>query len=197
MLVSLPLIIIESRAITTPYRLPYCKPIHALRVLLTPTERRKPWMLYLTPGLLATQMVHIAYVNLGVRFIRRFLLPELYTPRVPNFKYMPPARLTVYLALLICSTAILTPLDVIATRLAIQRNHEAPGLDSVVQEEEIDSEENRYAGAEEDVIGFRSEDDPYLGLADCAKRIADEEGYSALYRTWWLTMLGSLGGALS
>jgi hypothetical protein len=191
-------------------------------------------MLYLTPGLLAVQVAHIVYLILGIRTIRRFLLPELYTPRVPNVKYMPPARFTIFLALLICSTAILTPLDIIATRLTIQRNHATSGLNTFVQAEGDSEESKRYVGLGEDVIGFvkayilffnrnsilmvlvfrfRSEDDPYLGLADCAKRIVDEEGYrvslaqaiplhvvdvtQALYRTWWLTMLGSLGGALS
>jgi hypothetical protein len=36
---------------------------------------------------------------------------------------------------------------------------------------------------------LRSDKDPYLGLVDCAKRIIDEEGWGALYRGWWLTML--------
>jgi len=197
MLISLPIIIIEYRAITTPYRLPYFKPMYSLRKLLTAIEFRKPWVLYFTPGLLPAQIVHIVYVNLGVRTIRRFLLPELYTPRVPNVRYMHRGRLAAFLALLICSTAILTPLEIITTRLVIQRNRDSSELNPVVQEEEGDANEaNKYTG-EEDVIGFRSESDPYLGLADCAKRIVDEEGYGALYRTWWLTMLSSLGGALS
>jgi hypothetical protein len=44
---------------------------------------------------------------------------------------------------------------------------------------------------------LRSEEDPYLGMVDCAKRIMDEEGWQALYRAWWLTMLGVLGAALA
>jgi hypothetical protein len=114
------------------------------------------------------------------------------------------------------STAILTPLEVISTRLAIQRNHAAPEFNSVVQEVEGEGEEHaEYSGAEEDVIGcaylgvssemklmhysrrLRSEGDPYLGMIDCAKRIVKEEGYRALYRAWWLTLLGPLGGAFS
>jgi hypothetical protein len=31
--------------------------------------------------------------------------------------------------------------------------------------------------------------DPYLGIVDCTKRIIDEQGWRALYRGWWLTML--------
>lgn len=44
---------------------------------------------------------------------------------------------------------------------------------------------------------LRTEREPYIGLVDCAKRIIDEEGWSALYRAWWLTMLGCLSGAFS
>lgn len=44
---------------------------------------------------------------------------------------------------------------------------------------------------------LRTEREPYIGLVDCAKRIIDEEGWSALYRAWWLTMLGCLTGAFS
>ena len=64
------------RAITTPYKLPYLKPIQSLRVLLTPTERRRPWILYLTPGLLLTQFLHVAYVvSVHYEIIHPFMFP--------------------------------------------------------------------------------------------------------------------------
>jgi len=198
MLISLPTVIITYRAITTPHRLPYLKPMYSLRILLTPTERRKPWVLYLTPGLMAVQIAHIGYIVLGLGTIRRLLLPELSATGAPKIGDISRVRLTVFFVLVIFSTAILAPLEVIATRLAIQRNHAASGFNSVSQEEEGDAEETiEYAGAEEDVIGLRSEEDPYLGLIDCAKRIVNEEGYRTLYRAWWLTMLGGLVGAIA
>ena len=56
--------------------------------------------------------------------------------------------------MVIVSTAILCPLEVITTKLAIQRNHASAEFNSVLQEEEGDGEETaEYAGAEEDVIG--------------------------------------------
>ena len=56
--------------------------------------------------------------------------------------------------MVVVSTAILCPLEVIATKLAIQRNHASAEYNSVLQEEEADAEETvEYAGAEEDVIG--------------------------------------------
>jgi len=69
--------------------------------------------------------------------------------------------------------------------LSIQRN--SPDLAEANVEVE-------YAGADEDVIALRPEDDPYYGFRDCAERIMNEEGIGALYRAWWLTMLGGLGG---
>lgn len=189
MLISLPVVIITYRAITTPHKLMYFQPRHALRVLLTPTERRRPWILYLTPGLLAAQISHITIAILGLRTLRHYILPGLPDSRFPLAASFP--RLSIYFVVVIISTLVLTPLEVIKTRLAIQRNHNVAEFDSVAQEE--DSE---FAG-DEDVIGLRNEEDPYLGLVDCAKRIVDEEGWKALYRAWWLTMLGALGGAFS
>lgn len=53
------------------------------------------------------------------------------------------------------ATVILAPLEVIATRLAIQRNHASSEYNSVSQETEGDGEENvEYSGAVEDVIGY-------------------------------------------
>jgi hypothetical protein len=104
--------------------------------------------------------------------------------------------LSLYILAVIICTVFLTPLEVIATRLAIQRNHASAEYNSVTQEVDGDAEETaEYAGAEEDVIGLRSEADPYLGLVDCAQRILVEEGYPALYRAWWLTLLGGIGSA--
>ena len=129
--------------------------VYSLRVLLTPTERRRPWILYLTPGLLAAQVSHIAYIVLGLRTIRHLLLPELAQPGLPSKEDISVARLAIFFVLAVASTVVLTPLEVIATRLAIQRNHAAPEFNSVSQEEEGDAEgAAEYAGTEEDVIGY-------------------------------------------
>jgi len=102
---------------------------------------------------------------------------------------------------------ILCPLEVISTRLAVQRNHESAEFNSVAQEEVGDAEDLPEYSPAEDVIGYdfsfsvtphllnggfsrlRNDKDPYLGLVDCVKRMIDEEGWGALYRGWWLTML--------
>ena len=142
-------------AITTPHRLPYLAPAHSLRVLLTPTERRRPWVLYLTPGLLAAETLHIAYVVLGLRALRHLLLPEVTGHDNNDWEQVSWLRLSIFYGIVIASTIILSPLEVVSTRLAVQRNHAAAEYNSVVQEEEGDAEETmEYAGADEDVIGW-------------------------------------------
>ncbi|KAJ7680385.1 hypothetical protein DFH06DRAFT_1265406 [Mycena polygramma] len=196
MLLSLPSAIITYRAITTPHKLPYLHPMKALRVLLTPTERRRPWIIYLTPGLLLAQCSHVAYVTLILAPLHRLLVPMSEGP-VP-YPEISPIKLTVYFGVVLISTGILTPLEVISTRLAIQRNQGSAEYNSVSQEVEGDAEEvAEYAGAEEDVIGLRTEAEPYTGLVDCAKTIINEEGFRALFRAWWITLLGGLVSALA
>ncbi|KAI6021391.1 mitochondrial carrier [Pisolithus microcarpus] len=193
MLLSLPQTIITDRAITTPHKLPWLNAVHSCRILLTPTERRRPWIIYLTPGLLAAQVAHISYVVLILRSIRRLILPELAT----GWRDISPIRLSFFFVLALASTAVLTPLEVISIRLAIQRNYASAEYNSVSQEGGDAEDVEEYAGANEDVIGLRSDRPPYTGLIDCAKTIVEEEGWTALYRAWWLTMLGCVSGAFS
>jgi hypothetical protein len=64
-------------------------------------------------------------------------------------------KISVYFAVVVVSAGILTPLEVISTRLAIQRNQASSEYNSVSQEVEGDAEEiAEYAGADEDVIGY-------------------------------------------
>jgi hypothetical protein len=149
-----PTICENCSAITTPHRLPYFKPLYSLRILLTPTERRRPWIVYFTPGLLASQSIHIAYVVLFLRTLRHLILPKVFDSKKPSTDKISPIRWGIYFVVVVISTVILTPLEVISTRLAIQRNHASAEFNSVNQEEEGDAEEIAdYAGAEEDVIG--------------------------------------------
>ncbi|PBK81942.1 mitochondrial carrier [Armillaria gallica] len=197
MLIALPTAIVTYRAITTPHKLPYLNAAKSLRILLTPTERRRPWIIFLTPGLLAAEVLHIAIVVLALGPLRRLLLPPL-PESSSSLPDVSPVRLAIYLVVVLVATALLTPLEVMATRLAIQRNHASSEYNSVSQEVEGDAEDvEEFSGVEEDVIGLRNEGDPYLGLADCAKRIIDEEGWRALYRAWWITLLGTFSSGIA
>ena len=126
-----------------------------MRILLTPTERRKPWVLYLTPGLLTAEILHISYLVLGLRTLRHSLLPSISGPDRPRPQGISTIRLIIYFTIVLLSTVVLCPLEVMTTRLAVQRNHASSEFNSVVQEEEGDTEEvAEYLNAEEDVIGF-------------------------------------------
>ncbi|KAJ7924873.1 hypothetical protein B0H13DRAFT_1976484 [Mycena leptocephala] len=198
MVLSLPSAIITYRAITTPHKLPYFNLMMALRVLMTPTERRRPWMIYFTPGLLLSQCLHVAYVTLILAPLHRLLIPMTAGAGGVLYPEFSPVKMSTYFVVVIVSAAILTPLEVMSTRLAIQRNQASAEYNSVSQEVEGDAEDvPEYAGAEEDVIGLRTEAEPYMGLVDCAKTIINEEGFKALYRAWWITLLGGLVSALA
>lgn len=100
---------------------------------------------------MAAEVAHIATVILFLGPIRRLLLPELSKP-IPSGVSI--VKLFIYFCILGLSITILTPLEVIATRLAIQRNHASAEYNSVTQEVDGDAEEvAEYSGAEEDVIG--------------------------------------------
>ncbi|KAJ7783240.1 hypothetical protein B0H16DRAFT_1496062 [Mycena metata] len=196
MIFSLPITIITYRAITTPHKLPYFQPAKSLRVLLTPTERRRPWIIYTTPGLFLSQCLHVAYVTLCLAPLHRLLVP-IHEEGV-SYPQLSPVKLGIYFVVVIFSAGILTPLEVMSTRLAIQRNQASAEYNSVSQEIEGDAEDvPEFAGAEEDVIGLRTEAEPYTGLLDCGKTIINEEGFRALYRAWWITLLGGLVSALA
>lgn len=171
------------RAITTPYKLGWFTPKESIRILLTPYERSKPWVLYLTPGLAAAQVLHLLWFLVVARIVRAIFVPNLLEKH--DFSII---GLTLYVIFLTLSFIVLCPLEVISTRLAIQRNHETP-LDAQDPSNEIGVP---YSGEEEDVIGLREEDRPYAGLIDAAKTMVEEEGWSTLYRAWWLTLLGSV-----
>jgi len=195
-ILSLPTAILTYRSVATPHKLPYFNLMTSLRHLLTPTERRRPWILYLTPGLMAAVLIHTGIIVLCLGPLRRVLLPELSEPGL-NLSKLSPIKLAIYLVIFCLSVVIIVPLEVIATRLAIQRNHASAEYNSVSQEIDGDGEETvEYTGTDEDVIGLRSEGDPYLGLVDCGKRIINEEGWMTLYRAWWITFLGGLGSSI-
>lgn len=161
-------------------------------------------------------MLHIAVVILLLSPLHRLLLPAVVKPELDPTD-ISLWKAAVYFIIVALATTVLAPLEVIATRLAIQRNHASSEYNSVAQEIEGDGEEAvEYSGADEDVIGYdiasptlpdvnltfpflslRHEGDPYTGLVDCAKRIIDEEGVTTLYRAWWVTLLGGLASAFT
>ncbi|KAF8581611.1 mitochondrial carrier [Ramaria rubella] len=202
-ILGLPITILINRAIATPYLLSWFNARYAFRRLFTPTELRKPWLLYLTPGLLGAKILHLCYIVIVLRTLRSLLLPSVDTIASGSFERgsgIPPdftvVRIGTYVFLAGLSTVVLCPLEVIATRLSLQRNHPTSATFEAVSQDDGAETETQYAGTD-DVIGLRNEFDPYVGFTDAAKRMLDEEGWQALYRGWWVTLLAGVLGAFA
>ena len=101
---------------------------------------------------MAAEVAHIAIIVIFLGPIRKLLLPGLSKP-VPSD--ISSVRLAIYFIILCLGVSVLTPLEVIATRLAIQRNHASQEYNSVSQEVDGDADDTaEFSGAEEDVIGY-------------------------------------------
>jgi hypothetical protein len=130
-----PLPKVRLSAITTPHKLPWCAPLRSLQILLTPTEFYKPWKIYLAPGLIPARMIHVLWLVIVQRTVRSLLLPGLIpmdrttrdgdTPDAGK-SYNPFANvntlaLIAYIIFVILSSIlVVTPLEVMTTRLTIQ-----------------------------------------------------------------------------
>ncbi|KAI5121563.1 hypothetical protein M0805_000744 [Coniferiporia weirii] len=189
MAISLPVTIITNRSITTPFKLPWFKGVYSLRILLTTTERKRPWTIFLTPGLLASEALRVAYIILFMDPLRLAILPPASPTEANPFTRHSVARLSLYLGLAFISMIIIAPIEVVSTRLSIQRNHDYSAFSAVGQDEDANVNDVVYSASDEDVIGLRPDDDPYTGFLDCVKRIIDEEGYKTLFRAWWLVLI--------
>lgn len=102
---------------------------------------------------MAAEALHVCIVVLFLGPIRRLLLPGLSEPGITPGE-ISTVKLIIYLIIFCVSVTALAPLEVIATRLAIQRNHASAEYNSVSQEVEGDGEDTvEFSGADEDVIG--------------------------------------------
>jgi hypothetical protein len=170
-------------AITTPHRLAFFAPKIALRVLLSPAERAQPLRLYLAPGV-ALGAVILALIPTVIFVLRQLLTFRIYP--APGHRHYYPIVLSTSLPALILTTALLTPFQVILTRVTLQRLGPpvaAFGLG------EADAVALPAVYAAEDVVDFRTEQAPYMSLLDCGRKIVSEEGRGALFRAWWVTAI--------
>lgn len=191
-LITLPMTVITNRCIITPYLLPFDAKM-ALRLVLTPDEYAKPWKLYRAPGLLVSVVLHVLWVTLVARSVKWILVSKTDDGSIVSIPL-----LIIFLIFQLLSSLLLTPLEVIATRLSIQRNSYSPYSRASQSEAGAALPEGiAFAGEAEDVIGLRPEEEPYDGFLDCLMKIKEEEGAVALWRAWWVTALGNLGSAFS
>ncbi|KAJ6507993.1 mitochondrial carrier [Mycena vitilis] len=179
---------LARRAITTPRKLDVLNAREALHILFSVHERKKPWAIYQIPGLLPALMLNFIFCHLILRPLRSLIFP--WAVSYPAAEEAIRNALLVLVTLL--STIVSAPLELIATRLALQRNYGGLvfGEDSAAMNA---AESGAVAAAPVQFIpGLRSENEPYSGLIDCAKKIITEEGWPVLYRMWFLTFLGNL-----
>lgn len=200
---------LSCRAITTPHKLPAFSARKSLRLLLTEYERRRPWVLYFTPGLFFAQALHVFFVSLVFRLVRLILVPSLAhgldrAEKDGSIQSISTVRLSIFILFqALAGTAILSPLEVMSERLSIQRNF-TPGAEFEEEDAELAAAQSgepgvEYIGQGEDVLNLRSSsgEEPYKGLKHCMNRIQEEEGTGTLFRAWWLTMLGAVLSGLA
>lgn len=103
---------------------------------------------------MAAETLHIGVVILILSPLHRLLLPAIIDPQLDPTD-ISLWKVAIYFVIVALATIVLAPLEVIATRLAIQRNHASSEYNSVAQEVEGDGEETvEYSGTDEDVIGY-------------------------------------------
>ncbi|KAG5635894.1 hypothetical protein H0H81_009755 [Sphagnurus paluster] len=119
-------------------------------------------------------------------------LEHLILPNFPKSKHEIDAaiigRLVGFFAIITIGTTVIVPLEIMANRLALQRNHAS----ALPQDGDVVAEELTPYSATEDVIGLRDESDPYLSFVDTAKRMVAEEGCRTMFRAWWITFISLL-----
>ncbi|PWN42007.1 hypothetical protein IE81DRAFT_324008 [Ceraceosorus guamensis] len=135
-IVTLPMSVITTRTIVHPRALPMTTPMRNLRELLSPSEYAQPWRLFQVPGLLAATLLHVSWVGLATRLVRYLTVPALgglppVKPAAPDDQYFSGPTdeslkvgalgLAIFLAWNVASTLILSPVEIVIVRLAVQR----------------------------------------------------------------------------
>ncbi|KAJ9475105.1 hypothetical protein PHBOTO_005187 [Pseudozyma hubeiensis] len=135
-LAALPLNVITYRTIVHPRILPLNSPRENLRELLSYTEFSQPWRLYMLPGLLAANVLHILWIGLATRIVRQLTVPSLgglpgANPAAPgddtysgpnsNMLEISPVGLPIFVLWNVISVVVLAPLECAMVRLSTQR----------------------------------------------------------------------------
>ncbi|KAJ8081181.1 hypothetical protein PM082_018024 [Marasmius tenuissimus] len=183
--IDIPLQILTTRAIVTPYKLPWTKPRVGLKMLLSPIERRRPWKLYLLPGIFLNHLV----AKLTWMFVIGLTFSLLARPTVIQY--------TVWWKLLVLKlifnltlATFLSVWMVAQARLAVQRTLQTDGASEDANIAAVAASAGVELYSTEEVINSRDAvEDPYVGLVDCFKKIAAEEGRRTLFRAWWISFI--------
>ncbi|KAK0500406.1 hypothetical protein EDD18DRAFT_1149879 [Armillaria luteobubalina] len=184
-------LVLVYRSIAATRPLDLSKPKEYLHHLLSDHERENPWAIYQIPGLLPALVLNV-YTNIKVI---RPLHYAIFPVDVVHPEDMSVAETCLGLACILLvtalGTAVLTLLEVITTRLALQRNH-GPGHVPLQEDSTGGAKVSGPPAFDQVVIRLRDEDRPYPNFLDCATTIVQEEGWRVLYRGWFITFLGVL-----
>ncbi|PBL03548.1 hypothetical protein ARMGADRAFT_1056679 [Armillaria gallica] len=180
-------LVLVYRSIAATRKLDLFEPTESLHYLLSDHEREKPWAIYQIPGLLPALVINV-FINIAIiRPLHYLIFPVNHPEDISVTETC--LRLACILLVTALGTAVLTPLEVITTRLALQRNH---GSRDVSLEDTGGAKVLEPSASDDVVVRLRNEDEPYPNLLDCAKTIVQEEGWRVLYRGWFITFLGVL-----
>ncbi|KAH0826257.1 hypothetical protein J3R83DRAFT_5726 [Lanmaoa asiatica] len=189
----------------------------AVRTLLSPAERHRPWRLYLIPGLLLLIILEHAWDTLLIP-----VLIKLITRHIPEarFTYEITLRTLARISLALFHSAIFGPLEVIKVRLAAQRYEQSVGAPRWPARFRRYWRHYRQRGAFgssyikssqvcrpvllDFVVALTLkfyfpgrlrtdfEQPAYTSLFNCVRSITSEEGFETFYCAWWYTLLVAL-----
>ncbi|KAG6862539.1 hypothetical protein C0995_000087 [Termitomyces sp. Mi166 len=172
-----------------------------IRALFTHFERARPYRV-MTPSLLSALFGQILLQKFIFDPLRWMIEPNQITNNIDAIYFL---RLGACLVLLLVNTLICAPLDVIVTRLAVQRNYggthitteEPLGTDTSASQVGMDKKSTPSTHEPELndnlAVRYRSDDlECYTSVYDCAMKIIKEEGWTVLYRGWFITFLGKV-----
>ncbi|KAJ7650140.1 mitochondrial carrier domain-containing protein [Roridomyces roridus] len=178
-------IITVYRAIVTPRTLDPLNARESLHVLFSAQERKRPWTLYQIPGLLPALLGHLVIRRFILDYARRRILPlwGRYESKEHAVRY------ACFTLAVLLATIVLAPLEVMTTRLVLQRTMETlpPPVQAVDGEKTV---EPATVTIDSDDIVVRL-NDPYSGIVDCFQKIRTEEGWPVLYRMWIVTFIAN------
>jgi hypothetical protein len=111
-------------------------------------------LLYLTPGLFLSEILRVVYVFLVWDPLSSLIIPPSMRDDNKPFQNVTMGRLSILMGLIFVSTLLICPLEVISTRLSIQRNNVRTGMESESEDDDALLQGAAYAGSDEDVIGY-------------------------------------------
>ncbi|KIM40522.1 hypothetical protein M413DRAFT_445968 [Hebeloma cylindrosporum] len=193
------LLVATYRVIVSPHKIRLSAPKEMFRLIFTEYERRNPLRLFQYSGIAMPFLYGICLDMLVIQKLRDMIGP-VDTPFNPPEDIQPSEaykmilypiwpelrKIALHLLMPAFFTLILSPVDVIVTRLAVQPVHGPPSAST----EERDVEKNSTLMAPPSYLHLTTEQQPYHGFVDCFIRIRSEEGMGTLYRSYWLTFLG-------